>query len=289
MKQGNVAVLVVAGLLGILSGCNCEHSPETEAGTDAGIDAGAIDGGSDAGQADAGDGAFDGGCVKAANKALRFSGSQYAVAPDSPSLHVTTDFTVEAWVSFAQPVAFECIVCKPYGTQTGDSFAIWYQSGGLYAGAAPTNTATGFGLLWSPVPDEWYHLAFTYENSSRHQRLYIDGQLAAEGTAPSQPQYDSHPFYIGADLNFEAGDGFFIGTIDEVRIWTSVRNIDEIGGDLRSCTPGSLVGLAAYFPLDEGVGQEAGDVSGNGNMAHLGASDAGESSDPTWVDSTVPF
>jgi len=262
MKRTNVVLWLV---LGLLSGCNCGGSSEADAGV------------------------IDGGCVKAANKALQFSGSQYVVAPDSPSLHVTTDLTVEAWVNFAQTVAFECIVCKPFGTQTGDSFAIWYQEGAIYAGAAATNTADGIGLQWSPVSGQWYHLAFTYESSTRHQRLYVDAQLVAEGTAPSQPQYDSHPFYIGVDLNYGAAQGFFFGTIDEVRIWTSVRATEQIGGDLRSCTPGSFVGLAAYFPMDEGVGQEAGDVSGNGNAAQLGASDAGESSDPTWITSTVPF
>ena len=98
--------------------------------------------------------------MKAANKALQFSGSQYVVAPDSPSLHVTTDLTVEAWVNFAQTVAFECIVCKPFGTQTGDSFAIWYQEGAIYAGAAATSpdyyciSSAEWAARW-PSEDLW--------------------------------------------------------------------------------------------------------------------------------------
>lgn len=90
-------------------------------------------------------------------------------------------------------------------------------------------------------------------------------------------------------MDFGAPSGFFMGDIDEVRIWTSVRAIEEIGGDLRSCQAGAVTGLAAYFPLDEGDGQVAGDVSGNGNTAQLGASSVAESSDPEWVDSGVPF
>ena len=49
------------------------------------------------------------------------------------------------------------------------------------------------------------------------------------------------------------------------------------------CSGSSLAGLIAYWPLDEGSGQFAGDTSGNGNNGVLGDSSSIESSDPVWV------
>jgi len=269
MKR-NLGFVVGMVALGLVDGCDCGSRR-----TDSDGDAGDADGGS---------------CVKTANKALRFSGAQYVMAPDSTSLRVS-DLTVEAWVNFSTVpgASYSTIVAKPLGTGTADSFTLWYQSGGLYAGANPTSPSNAIGLTWAPTLGRWYHVALTYEQTTRAQKLYVDGALVASGTAPSDPFYDSHPFFIGGDVDYGTPSGFFSGAIDEVRIWRSVRAIEEIGGDLRTCTPGAFDGLAAYFPFDEGEGQLAGDLSGNGNTAQLGEASAAESSDPTWVDSTVPF
>jgi Concanavalin A-like lectin/glucanases superfamily len=281
-----VVALVLVGLAaGPLGGCNCGSTEAPDAGVpDAGVpDAGVPDAGQpDAGQPDAGL------CVKPANRALHFSGAQYLQVPDSASLHVS-DMTIEAWVSFSAIPTFGTVVGKPLGTGTQDSFALWYEVGGLHAGAAPSNPATAIGLTWTPVLGRWYHLAFVYAQASRAQQLYIDGVLVASGTAPADPTYDTHPFLIGGDLNYGTFSGFFSGDIDEVRIWVSTRTVDEIGQDLRTCVPGTVAGLAAYFPLDEGAGQTALDQSGNGNDAILGATTGVEASDPTWVDSGVVF
>jgi hypothetical protein len=66
-------------------------------------------------------------------------------------------------------------------------------------------------------------------------------------------------------------DRRFLGDIDEVRIWDAVRPIGEIVRDMKTCASGALSGLSGYWPLDEGSGQVAGDVSGNGNDMTLSA------------------
>ncbi len=228
-------------------------------------------------------------CTKPLNKALQFAGGQLATAPDSVSLHLS-DLTAEAWVNFATLAnPYQTIIAKPYGAATGDSFTIWYESGGLHAGANPTSVTDAIGYTWAPAIGSWHHVAFTFEKATLAQKLYVDGGLVASGTAASAPVYDTHAFYVGADADFGNPSGFFNGQIDEVRIWTSVRAIADIGGDLRTCIPGSFTGLGGYWPLDEGSGQAAGDVSGNANNAQLGAAAGADAADPVWVDSTVPF
>lgn len=142
-------------------------------------------------------------------------------------------------------------------------------------------------------PAEWIrHLALGLEPTKGRSRRgegatkRRDGVLGGE-VVPTP--LGEHPFYIGGDSDFGSPSGYFIGDIDEVRIWTSVRAIEEVGTDLRSCASGAVPGLAAYFSFDEGVGQTAGDLSGNGNTAQLGATANVHSVDPSWVDSGVPY
>lgn len=229
-------------------------------------------------------------CVKAANKALRYAGTEYVVTPDSPSLHLS-DFTVEAWVNFSgvTPANYNTIVAKPLATATKDSFTVWYQFGGLYAGVNPTKPADAIGKTWAPTFGHWYHVAFSFDHATLAERLYLDGALFASGKAASAPTYDDHPFFIGGDTDNEMASGFFVGTIDEVRIWTSVRSPTGIQADLRECTPGAFDGLAAYFAFDEGAGQRVDDLSGNGNTVRLGSTADVDAADPTWIDSTVPY
>ena len=76
------------------------------------------------------------------------------------------------------------------------------------------------------------------------------------------PAYDTHSLLIGGDVDYEQPAGGFIGDIDEVRLWSTVRSLEEINADARSCSTGAVPGLRAYWPLDEGMGQTVADVSG---------------------------
>jgi hypothetical protein len=228
-------------------------------------------------------------CTKPSNRALSFAGGQVVSVPDSPSLR-PEDLTLEAWARLTGSLgSFETIVAKPLGAGNGDSYAIWYEGGRINAGANPSNVATGIGVELAPELGIWHHFAFTFDHATKEQKLYLDGALVASGTTPAVVEYDDHPLLVGADSNSGALNGFFLGDIDEVKLWTSVRDVTEVGLDRRSCTPGSFTGLGGYWPLDEGSGQTTADVSGNGNGGVLGSNSAVEAWDPTWVDSTVAF
>jgi len=235
---------------------------------------------------------FDAGltpCTKPVNKALSFGGAQWVEIADATSLHVT-DLTIEAWAKWKGfPGGLQVVVAKPLGTQTADSFALWYESGKLNAGVNPTSPNDAIGYAFTPTLDQWYHLTFTYEHTTSTQKLYVDGALVATGTTTSAPLFDTHPVIIGGDLDFEAAQGFFDGELDEIKLWDSVRDLGEVGLDVHSCTPGSFTGLRAYWALDEGTGQTTADLSGNANGGTLGDTTAADARDPSWIDSTVPF
>jgi hypothetical protein len=154
-------------------------------------------------------------CTKPANKALSFAGSQWVQIADSTSLH-TTDLTVEAWTKFTgSPSGYQVVVAKPYGSSSGDSFALWLEGGALNAGVNPTSPADAISKAFTPAIGQWYQLTFTYDHTTSEQRLYVDGTLLGSSTTTSAPIYDTQPVVIGGDINGGAPGGFIQGECDE--------------------------------------------------------------------------
>ena len=214
--------------------------------------------------------------------ALRFSGAQLATVADSTTLHATTSVTQEAWFKFDGALGgYNAILGKPEGNATNDSYTMWFESGTFRGYAGPTNSAY-LSQPWSDVT-EWHHAAFTYDGQAQRQTLYIDGAIVACTPLSGPIAYDSHPLWIGADMDNGLQSGFWNGTIDEVRLFSTARTAEQIWTDLHTHQLGPTDGLIGEWTFDEGSGQTAGDSSGKTQDAVLGTSSADEASDPVWV------
>jgi len=86
------------------------------------------------------------------------------------------------------------------------------------------------------------------------------------------------------------GDGTrtYSGSLDEVMIWNLVRTESEIAEDSTGVRTGAEPGLMAYWRMDEGTGQQVGDVLGN-YPGQMGSTPSPDPNDPLWVDSGVPY
>ncbi|MET0791747.1 MAG: LamG-like jellyroll fold domain-containing protein [Polyangiaceae bacterium] len=215
--------------------------------------------------------------------ALSFSGAQLATVADSTQLRPTS-VTQEAWFEFEGAIGgYNAILGKPEGNATNDSYTLWFESGTLrgYVGATTTNPGY-ISTPWSDVT-EWHHAAFTYDLPASRQTLYIDGAVVACAVASGPIAYDTHPLWIGADSDNGLQSGFWNGTLDEVRVFSTARSADQIWADLHTHQLGATPGLVAEWTFDEGSGQTVSDSSGNAQDAVLGSSSAIETSDPVWV------
>ena len=140
--------------------------------------------------------------------------------------------------------------------------------------------------------NKWHHLALTYDTVSGNLMLYIDGVLNNTATSPSPPTANSNSFIIGATSDNSSSKDFFLGHIDELRIWdnalsqTQIRFImnQEIEESLDSNVKGKSLpndilkneistipwnNLRAYFPMRTYVFSNVKDESGNGLNAAL--------------------
>jgi concanavalin A-like lectin/glucanase superfamily protein/FG-GAP repeat protein len=123
----------------------------------------------------------------------------------------------------------------------------------------------------------WTHLVAVYDKSGTNKAyLYVNGQLA--GTESNPPAWKAtRPLLVGGQKQSGSYWGGFPGLIRDVRIYRTALTAAQVQA-LYSIGLREEPGLAARWPLDDGTGTTAADVSGNGNPLTLrnGASwDAG--------------
>ena len=259
-------------------------------------------------------------CTNGAGMALRLDGVDDYVEFGPGDLITdpwNRSFTVEAWLrpdwdaglspgSFAVATTYE-----PYCSDYGYSLLAAADSDSeVHFGAhlARIHCGNDFGLS-SPTTDQsaWHHAANTFEVTSTSGgaaigtlRLYVDGVLVAEQADVAYDAESQPVLKVGA----LSGPGhapypnfYYLGEIDEVRIWNRARSESELLCTMESSLTGLEEGLVGYWNFNEGSGQVA---ANGGNPAswtgapfawegHLGGTTSVEASDPQWIVSDAPI
>jgi hypothetical protein len=191
-------------------------------------------------------------CVPAAVSAQPFgswpvySGTtgKYIEVPSSADLNPAGAITIEAWVgvttSTPTPGTCKSIVGKNYTT------SYWVGICGTtlrsyLAGAASLKDG-------GTVPaNEFTHIAVTYDGTSR--RHFINGEEVAVFPQTGALPASASPLRIGSD---EAYDFQPSGAIDEVRLWSVARTVEQIRGSINVPLNTVQPGLVAVWSLDAG-------------------------------------
>jgi hypothetical protein len=124
---------------------------------------------------------------------------------------------------------------------------------GFHLGFRDTNklTLAFFGNDVDSTPSytdtDWHHWCGTYDQPAKKQRIYCDGVMVGERTAPADFT-GSGALTIGRGLS---GGDSFIGEIAELRVWDRARTEVEIRSTMRRRLSGTEANLIAYYPLDE--------------------------------------
>ena len=168
-------------------------------------------------------------------EAIELTGQRdgWVEVPDSPSLDITDEITLMAWV---HPTRFTDewlrIIVK---TWAGDT-APWMVYGLYQQGAS--NGKTGFIMSVDggrevrcgngPSPqlplNQWTHLTATYDGT--RMKLYYNGELKVETAATGRIDTNDVPLSIGR--NSEGNREHYVGLIDEVAIWNAALDESEI-------------------------------------------------------------
>jgi len=150
--------------------------------------------------------------------ALSFDGDDYVGVADSPTLDITDELTIEAWVRTAIDMSTNPrmqIVDKGEHLGTGEGYMLMIYNGDLYG---RVNKDNGTACIYEyPDDKNWHHVVYTFK--SGEQKLYIDGNPVASKTKITTIGTNDQDLLIGNGVNRSY---YWNGEIDEVRIYDHV-------------------------------------------------------------------
>ncbi len=111
--------------------------------------------------------------------------------------------------------------------------------------------------VW-PGGEEWAHYAISYDLETA--RFYRDGELIHEVTESEDSYADAFQSIGNHGGDFERP---FHGRLADMRVWDHGRSQSDIQAHMNQRLSGNESGLAAYWPMNEGSGSTANDLSGN--------------------------
>ena len=207
--------------------------------------------------------------------ALQFDGIAYVEIPNTPSLNTSYNgLTIEAWIKpqvSSVPYDAQSIVVKWAWDRLTDHYGLWLSSNNkviiaVADGITPEPGLTGNTSL---QPGKWYHIAGTWDGTTREYRIYINGILDAVGLQTGNGMNISSPVTLKMGRQIVGVDRPFIGEIDEIRIWSRVLTQNEIQQNMCRRLTGTELDLVGYWRIDECSGNIAFDATTNANHGTL--------------------
>jgi Concanavalin A-like lectin/glucanases superfamily len=182
-----------------------------------------------------------------------------AEVPPAPQLNLVADWTFELWFKDEDPNGFlhdyRYLLNKGDGQSAESPYYLLLGNGNLLAGirANGQNYPLTFSLQGAGYsPKLWQHVAATFRASTNTLTLYLNGRWVAQQVEPRHAvQGNDLPLQIGR-LGPTLGR-YWLGKIDDVRVWSSVRSASEIETSYRTelaTVPPALVG---NWRFDDGV------------------------------------
>ena len=166
--------------------------------------------------------------------ALVFDGHTSVEVPDSTSLDLTAGMTLEAWTNpAASTYNSGPLVCKADGR-----YCLYLNANTPGVMISPGNAEVD-GLT-QLAPNAWTHLAATYDGATLS--LYVNGVAVATqaqtGAMAAQDGSPTSSLFLGVgDYWYFSNYTYFIGTMDEVRIYNLALSQAQIQADMQAGAP----------------------------------------------------
>ncbi|WP_425389928.1 LamG-like jellyroll fold domain-containing protein [Ekhidna sp.] len=175
--------------------------------------------------------------------------SSYVEIPNSESLRLDENWTIEAWVKPMEGNQFYSIV-ETYNASGG--YILRTTTSGFFQAFAMFSSGS-FHTVTSSTPlvdQQWNHVAASFNETTNELKIYINGVLdATNANATIDQRGSTHTIKLGArgDDN-QINQGIYQ---DEVRIWNVERSAQQISDAKDISLSGSESGLVAYFDFDD--------------------------------------
>ncbi|NOU16482.1 MAG: PKD domain-containing protein [Bacteroidales bacterium] len=194
------------------------------------------------------------------NNALSFDGTNDFVAIPALASNLT-QFTIETWFNANNFIStpFSGI----FNTNSWVNGDVHFQltNATIQLAVCGSTVAT---VNYSFSPNTWYHLAATYNSSTKKVNVYVNGTLVQNVTLATALNAN----FTAAEIGAFGASRYFAGKLDEYRIWNTERTATDISTNMYKSFNGTESGLIAYFNFNEGnaAGTNAGITSLNNGI-----------------------
>jgi Concanavalin A-like lectin/glucanases superfamily len=165
---------------------------------------------------------------------IRFNAanSEYGDTGAGNSLSPLSSYTIQGVfkVHTASQASAPCLITENWpGTGTKINYAIGYVNGSSQIDAGFFDSNAGYwnvlSAKTSPVANTWYDVVCTFYGPTKELRVYLDGVLVSNTTAPGTASSDNAGIRIAR--RWDAAN-YFDSTIKDINIWSGVLTPSEI-------------------------------------------------------------
>lgn len=202
--------------------------------------------------------------VNGLNNAIDFDGTDDYLEISNTGQFDLTTMTLEGWFN-ADALTSSSINPVLFNMRTGDNSSLSRFSIHMNLGEKRIGNFNGVTWNYITMPtlniNEWFHVAVTM--TTTESKFYINGNyIGATPNGINTTSSANLPVRIGMPTGSgnHAGE-WWDGSIDDLRIWNTVRTATEIANNYQAPVASSSTGLLANLSFDQGL--EAGTNTGN--------------------------
>jgi hypothetical protein len=159
-----------------------------------------------------------------------FDGTQWILLPERVAQRIGAPFTIAVWAQPSPTTGNSVLIAKPYSVLAdSDAMSLLVLAGTRYV--TFETTPDGAQLAYLRMPDatdleagDWHHVAISWDGTAK--RIYLDGELA--GITATTLAISNLPMTIGADVDDGAMTHYYVGVLDDLRVYARALRDDEI-------------------------------------------------------------
>jgi predicted outer membrane repeat protein len=191
------------------------------------------------------------------------------------------DYTIEAWFMADQTTIGKDILTGTVSDNHGILLEVRNDGKLRFLHRNPPGTTGGKDIISTGTYTDgyWHHLAAI--KSGADISLYVDGIFEGSNTGVTSFT-DSLTILVGK-LKPSTSERFYKGQIDEIRLWNTTRDPEDIRDNMHRMITGTENCLVSYWPFNETTGTTLNDLTGNndGTLYNM--------TDDDWITSTAPM
>ncbi|MDP0500164.1 MAG: FG-GAP-like repeat-containing protein [Verrucomicrobiota bacterium JB022] len=192
---------------------------------------------------------------------LVFDGGTDRVDLPPEAMHGRTAMTVEFWMRGTP--SNRALISTAHASQNNE-WLVWI----VNATTMDVYDHGSYRRFTVPTIDEatWRHYAIVRNPTAGTVGIFVDGVSVGSQAATLNP-LNSQGFVLGQDQDSVNGgydsNQAFLGSLDDLRIWSVVRTPTEIADHQKVILDGDEPGLVAYWRFNEGTGTAIADETAN--------------------------